>query len=253
MQREQFTKKTYTQTPNRDSKHNTDLINLLKGVFMEIENTAELIDPENDDKLVNEAFEKIKEIYFKHAATYNEDIAKYLIETFFDSDIELIRRRTPAMDKKESFFRVLQKLKEEDPRLPGKSWAYNLLRLKVQEHDYQADTELFQTYGKLSLSHKTELLKIADSGEKRQLINEACENNYSVRDLKKKISEIRPQKTKKKKPLALPKCIENIKSKIEEWKTLFVHYKDMGPLQDDEEKILYKIEELERVINNIRI
>lgn len=220
---------------------------------MENESDLVLVKYPVDDKLVNEAVIKIKEIYFKHATAYYFEIAEYLFETFFNSDIELLRKKTPALEKKESFYTVFQRLKDEDPRLPGKSWSYNLLRLKVQEHDYQDDKELFQTYGKLSLSHKTELLKVSNPDEKKKLINDTHENEYSVRDLKKKISEMRPQKARKINPIPFPKCIENIKSNIKEWKMLFDQYSDMGSIQDDVDKVNYKIRELETVINNIKI
>ncbi len=220
---------------------------------MEEESTAVIVVSQTDDKLVNEAIVKIKEIYFKHATASYSEIAEYLFETFFNSDIELLRKRTPALDKKESFHMVFKRLKDEDPSLPGKSWSYNLLRLKVQEYDYHDDEELFQTYGKLSLSHKTELLKVSDLDKKKKLINDAHENNYSVRDLKTQISEICPQKPREKKPLAFTKYVENIRSKIEEWKKLFDQYSNMGPIQDDADKVKYKIQELEKVINNIKI
>lgn len=212
-----------------------------------------IIENHHDDKLVNEAIIKIKEIYSKHAYEFYSELSEYLFVTFFNGDIELLRKKTPANDKKESFHMLFKRLKDEDPRLPGKSLSYNLLKIKVQELEYKDDEKLFQTYGNLSLSHKTELLKVSDPNKKRELISNAHEKNYSVRSLRKEINEMRAQKTKLHKPISFPKCIENIKLKIEEWKTQFDQYTNTGTIQDDASRVIYKIKELEQIINSIKI
>ena len=205
-----------------------------------------------DDKLVNEAVLKIKEIFSKHNETDQTKIGEYLFEKFYNNDIELLRKKTPVLSKKKSFNMVFQRLKEEDPRLPGKSWAYNLVKVKVQDHDFQDDDEFFQTYGKLSLGQKTELLKVSDLDEKRELVREVYESNLSVRGLINKIAELYPRKARQSKPVAFPKYIKNIRAKIEEWKTLFGQYTEMGKIQEDVDKVKYKIQELEEVIKNIK-
>jgi succinate dehydrogenase/fumarate reductase-like Fe-S protein len=100
--------------------------------------------------------------------------------------------------------------------LPKKTWLYNSLGLLVDKDDL-VNTDTFQTYGNLSMSHRIQLLPIDDLEQKKELIVEIEEKNYSVRDLHKRVKEIRPtiNRKERRKVINPSKQLEKLKSCVD--------------------------------------
>lgn len=198
--------------------------------------------PVNEIDLVEEAFNRIKDIYFSHAQQVYQEVANYLIETFFNNDIDLVRKRSPAKDKINSFNKLIQRLKDEDARLPKRSWLYNAIGLHLDAHDLN-DSDLVHTYGQLSVSHKVQLLAIRDLDQKKELIGEISEKGYSVRSLQKRITELKP-----KKPLSeidyFLKQLEKIIGDLSKAKSKMADIFDPLPDRDDYAEMQSKLDDL---------
>ena len=140
---------------------------------------------DNDLQLADEAFLKIQGIFSDHYQSALLEVANYLAETFFNNDIELVKQRKPAPNREESFHQLCYKLKDSSQGAPSKSWLYNALGIFVDEAEYKN----FHTYGNLSISHKVKLLTVKDEKDKKALIQEAVDKEYSVRELQRIISK----------------------------------------------------------------
>lgn len=167
-----------------------------------------------DKELSDKAFVEIQKIYLDHTQQAYLQIANYLLETFFDNNIELIRKKTPANGKDKSFKMLCDRLRKEDSRLPKKSWLYNALGLLADEDNLKEDSTIFHAYGKLSVSHKVQLLPIHDFKKKKELIIETDKVGHSVRTLQKLVHDLRS--TGKKKAVNPLKQLEKLKSRLEE-------------------------------------
>lgn len=203
--------------------------------------------PVKDDDLVEVAFNRIKNIYFSHAQQAYQEVAVYLVETFFNNDIELIRKKTPEEDKASSFDKLIQRLKDEDARLPKRSWLYNAIGLYLDQHDLK-DPEIIHTYGQLSVSHKVQLLTIRDLSQKKELIGEIKEKGYSVRSLQKRIAEVKPKRKTKKSDDFL-KQLERIIGDLSKAKSKMIDI--FSPLgREDYTEIQNKLDELIKEISS---
>jgi len=142
-----------------------------------------------DNDLVEKAYTKISNIFYKKFEHAIMKSGRYLLKEFYDNKIELARAGNPS--KSGSLNRLIQKLRNTSPDSPSKSWIYNSIGLVVQEFDVKKmGHDCFQTYGKLSISHKILLLPIADK-EKKDLINKAFNEKLSVRKLNKAMKELK--------------------------------------------------------------
>jgi len=142
-----------------------------------------------DNDLVEKAYTEISNIFYKKFEHAIMESGRYLLKEFYDDKIELARAGKPS--KSGSLNRLIQKLRNTSPDSPSKSWIYNSIGLVVQEFDVKKmGHDCFQTYGKLSISHKILLLPIADK-EKKDLINKAFNEKLSVRKLNKAMKELK--------------------------------------------------------------
>jgi hypothetical protein len=137
-------------------------------------NTALVTEKEADEILVAEAFEFLKKTFREHFHEAMVEAGRYLIKMFYDDNYEFARLKKRI--KKESLRQLILKLQENSGDAPSKTWIYDAVKLAVDEHDFES----FRLYGKLGLSQKLLLTHVKDDGEKRALIEEAAENNYTV-------------------------------------------------------------------------
>lgn len=205
--------------------------------------------PYEDDNLVEVAFTRIKEIYFSHAQQAYQEVASYLVETFFNNDIELIKKKLPAEDKAKSFNLLIKRLKDEDARLPKRSWLYNAIGLYLDQHELQ-EPEIVHAYGQLSVSHKVQLLTIRDLDQKKELIGEINEKGYSVRGLQKRIAEVKLKRKTNESDVFL-KQLEKIIGDLSKAKLRMLDI--FAPLSDREDymEIQKKLDELIKEISSL--
>lgn len=149
---------------------------------------------EIDYDLVEQAHSKIKEIFVSHyqAAMRSAllEAGDYIIDTFFNGDLELAHKKTPT--KKISYKKLEERLQQEHDGAPKKSWLNNAVNLAIQEKDFSG----VQALGQLSSTHKLLLLPVHDRKLKIRLAEESVEKNFSSRALAKRIKEERQaQKT----------------------------------------------------------
>jgi len=138
-----------------------------------------------DIALANAAFVEIQGIFLSHYQNALLEAANYIAKTFFNDDVELVRKKTPAIEKKISFNQLCERLKNADSSAPSKSWLYNALGLFVDEKDLSD----FHTYGKLPVSHRVKLLTVHDIDQKKKLAKEIENKNLTVRQLQEKINK----------------------------------------------------------------
>lgn len=140
-----------------------------------------------DKQLIARAYNAIIKsfnLYVEQAVT---SVGEYIVEEFYRGDYELARKGQQGVHKKKSLNTLIEQL-NETPGAPSKSWIYNAVKLVVEVHDIeQNDPELFQTYGKLLLSHKVLLLSVKSLKKKKELIDEIIKENYTIRQLKERL------------------------------------------------------------------
>lgn len=158
-----------------------------------------------DDKLVEQAYQKLFEIFSKVEGvlgTAIEDCGKYLLKTFYDDEIELARKKKSPKD--ESLNQLIKRFPSGSSTSPSKSWIYNSIGLIIQEKDIEKfGSEIFHTYGKLLLSHKTHLLSVKDMTDKVDLITKIVDNNLPVSALDQLKKELITRTPKSKSLLSL--------------------------------------------------
>ena len=110
----------------------------------------------------------------------------FIIRHFFDNDFE--RAKNPRNATRiHSLNELIRRLQGNDGNGPSKTWVYNAVKLAVDEYQFRR----FSVYGKLGLSHKVYLTHVKNLEDKRQLIREVFENNYTVAQLRARISDLR--------------------------------------------------------------
>ena len=140
--------------------------------------------------LVEEAYRHLATIFSKHYENAMLDAGQYIIEKFYNGDMELARDNKPA--KKASLRKLEALLKTKNPNSPSKSWLHYSIQLFVETNEIK-EKELnttVQTYGQLPVSHKILLFPIRNRDTKIKLIQETVQNNYTVVQLKDRIAEL---------------------------------------------------------------
>jgi hypothetical protein len=138
-----------------------------------------------DEKLVSETYEFLKGVVQQHFHHAMLEAGTYIIRKFFDGDFE--RAKNPRNATKiHSLNELIRRLQGNDGHGPSKTWVYNSVKLAVDERQFRG----FSVYGKLGLSHKVYLTHIKNLDAKRQLIQEAVENNYTVSQTRSRIAEV---------------------------------------------------------------
>jgi len=161
-------------------------------------------DQEVDIQLVDKACNTITEIFSKHFEDAVLKTGKYLIKEFFDNELENARVKEKEIiensSKGDSLNQVFDYFKrdtskgksDKTPRTPSKSWLYQSIQFVIQETDLEESLskESFQTYGKLLLSHKIELLRLTDDDflTKEKLILKVDKDSLTVRELREEVN-----------------------------------------------------------------
>jgi hypothetical protein len=138
-----------------------------------------------DEKLVSETYEFLKGVVQRHFHRAMLEAGIYIIRKFFDGDFQSAKNPRNAT-KIHSLNELIRRLQGNDGNGPSKTWVYNAVKLAVDENQFKG----FSVYGKLGLSHKVYLTHVKDLETKRQLIQEAVENNYSVAQTRSRIAEV---------------------------------------------------------------
>ncbi|MCD4678238.1 MAG: hypothetical protein K8S18_19930, partial [Desulfobacula sp.] len=120
----------------------------------------------------------------------------YLVENFYGNDIELARKKKSP--KKETLKQLIKLFKVGSFASPSKSWIYQSICIVVQSFDVKKmGEEIFQTYGKILLSHKICLLPVKDLDSKKEFIHAIVQENLSVRQLEARKIGLRNTPSKK--------------------------------------------------------
>lgn len=175
------------------------------------------------------------------------------MDEFFDGDENLIKKKTPADGKVKSFNALVEKLKAEGAQLPGRSWMYNSVNLRIEEENLEdsGDKELVHTYGNLNVSHKISLLSVGDLEQKKKLIQEIDEKKLSVRETKERVAALKGKKGARKvafqnKVSSIHKQLSNWQSQIEKAIKNNSDKKEFQKLNTALKNFIKKIEELEQ-------
>ena len=100
------------------------------------------------------------------------EIGQYLLDTFFNSSIELVRERKPGKEVS------LRKLADHPDMSLTFSSLSHAVNLAAQEHLFQSPR-----YDSLTVSHKRVLFKLADEAQRMEYADIAVEQELSVRRL----------------------------------------------------------------------
>ena len=144
------------------------------------ENLPTIAKTETEDPLVVEAFERLKEIFQQHFHKAMLEAGKYLIDKFY-GNIE------DARNNKKPLLPLIKKLQANSGNVPSKTWVYDAVKLAIDEHDFKD----FRTYGNLGHSQKVLLTHVDSDQQKRELVEEAVEGNYTVAKLRERIRDIK--------------------------------------------------------------
>ncbi len=144
-----------------------------------------LVEDQSDTDLVDKAYHKLFEIFSKHYENAMREAGKYILDEFYDGDIEKARKKEPIKGK--SFFKLISKLHPKESGGPSKSWVYNAINLVVESHDFRN----FHTYGKLQVSKKVLLLPLDDREQKEQLIKEIAESGLTAKNVRERVAALK--------------------------------------------------------------
>ncbi|MBF0527734.1 MAG: hypothetical protein HQK55_00405 [Deltaproteobacteria bacterium] len=139
---------------------------------------------ENDTSLVEEAYRTISAIISCHLESAMLEAGRYIIKKFYNNDMDMARKKKAV--KAKPLYQLIKLLHKSDDGAPSKSWIYNAVNLAVDTHDL----EDFHTYGKLSLSQKVLLLPVRDLEQKKVLITEIVEQDYTISQLRDRLKEL---------------------------------------------------------------
>ena len=133
-----------------------------------------------DNELVEKAYNKLHSIFSDHFGKAMMDAGQYILDQFYGGDIELARSKKSP--KNETLHQLINQLDKRSSTAPSKSWVYQSVGLVIQSYDLENyDSKTFQTYGKLSLSHKVALLPVKELEQKKELVEKS--KGMSVREL----------------------------------------------------------------------
>lgn len=205
---------------------------------------ASPVSQEKIEEAVQHILSECKEAY---GETINRmvNIGNYLVENFFGGKFEkAVNPRNINTDQ--SLHQIKEKLKEHLGRA-SKTWVYDALKVSVDYHMLEG-TDVFQTYGNLSNSHKVKLA-YADEKDKKELIIGCGAENWPVRRLDEEIKRRRSPRRKSsinallsliKKPDELPASFpeESFQGKFNELKP-----EEQQKIKKETEMLLQKAEQ----------
>lgn len=114
-------------------------------------------------------------------------VGHYLVETFFGGDYRSAANPRNIRGSK-SLNSIRQKL-ELATGSPSRTWVYDALKVTVDDY-FILEKDNFQTYGKLSVSHRVKLTSVGDNIElKKELAELSVSEKWSVRELSEQINQ----------------------------------------------------------------
>lgn len=140
------------------------------------------VSQEKIEEAVQHILSECKEAYretFKRMV----NIGEYLVKNFFGNRFE-DAANPRNINSDQSLHQIQKNLKEHLGRA-SKTWVYDALKVSVDYHMLEG-TDVFQTYGNLSISHKVKLA-YADEKDKEGLIIDCGAENWPVRRLDEEI------------------------------------------------------------------
>ena len=149
-------------------------------------NVLKLDTVEQEDPIVEEAFQHLKGVFVKHFQNAMLESGQYLINKFYNGDYKLAEEK--KFSKNKSLHQLFLKIQNDTSgNTPKKTWLYDSINLAVDDNKYKE----LSVYGKLGHSHKVKLTSTGKIPEetKRSLIKETAEKGYSVTELQRRISE----------------------------------------------------------------
>ncbi len=155
-------------------------------IIKESTNTAGIV-PQNDESemIIQEAFQKLKEIFHRHFHEAMLEAGNYLMDIFYAGEFKRVFDKNPV--NKGALHKLYSRLNQSADDVPSKGWIYNSVMLAAHEKYFQIKN--FQTFGNLGHSQKLLLLNVPDFVEKQKIAQIAFERKFSVRDLKNYIKK----------------------------------------------------------------
>jgi hypothetical protein len=112
-----------------------------------------------DERMVDEAKNKIKSILTEHFGAAAYEVVDYLVKHFFKVKKENLKKI--RLDSHQSFQKLLEMIQGETGK--SKSWVYESIKL-WQDREFLSD---FEPYMQLSISHRALLIKVSDLEKKK--------------------------------------------------------------------------------------
>jgi hypothetical protein len=144
----------------------------------EASSTSKDVTPVDEDKKIDAAVKFINETANKMVYKGSIEIGEYILKHFFDNDMSLASSKSPI--KKESY----RKLCQREDLVVSPMLLLQMVRVASQEKFLEAKT--VETAG-LSYTHKASLTRLENDEKKIRLINSCIKNDWSTRQLDKKI------------------------------------------------------------------
>jgi DNA repair photolyase len=194
---------------------------------------------EANEDLVNQAFERLKDMFHKHFHEAMLEAGNYIIQTFYGNNPQNVLSNQPVQGK--SLNRLVKELQQGTGDVPSRGWFYNAVNLAAHEKIF--NLRGVQTFGQLKHSHKLLLLHVPDWEEKKRLAKEAVEADppYTVRQLRDRIKEeFVSEKRQKTFPL-LERHAKQLTNLLNEAR---IKIQPDGPLAGAYEKVLKQVESL---------
>jgi len=136
--------------------------------------------PVLEENEINEAVKIINKMVEKGFFKTAVDVGKYVLETFYNNDIELATSKDPT---KQISYRKLLSNKNLNISV---NHLNQMVRVAIQEDFINKNIDK-KKKDLLTYSHRVQLLQIEDDNTKLELANKCIQDNLSVRDLRREI------------------------------------------------------------------
>lgn len=133
-----------------------------------------------DLELISKAKEDIKEILINHLGSASYEVAEYILKNFFAGDATRFSEKK-VITKHKSFLKLISEISGETGK--SKSWIYDAMNLWLEREELK-DSE---AYMKISISHRTLLLRVNSVNDKRKLAEKFYSEKLSFKEAKKLI------------------------------------------------------------------
>ena len=247
-------------TSNRIATENT--------VPKEVPVLVQVIKPEivqnDEDPLVADAFEYLKNSFRQHFHEAMLEAGRYLVDKFYDKDYDWARKGKKPK-KKRSLNKLIERLQANSGCAPSKTWIYDAVRLAVDDHFYNVEGgRFFRAYGKLGHSQKLRIAYVNKPEIKEKFIAEIADQEEPFTDkvLRERIAESKLRKPKKKRVPSIFEKINNSDKSVIEHFTIYTRFDDINRLGDYEinkilnssNKIMDQVKtEIEKLENEIKV